>query len=295
MFADRLPSKEEMAAWLRAYPDGNIGMAMGPASGLVAVDIDTDDPVVIGILDRLLPPSPWHRVGAKGMVRIFKFSGERTTRIQTPEGMICEILSKGTQICLPPSIHPDTQRPYTANANLYDVLDSVPKLMVGIEELIREELMEAGYDVGKGGTLTKTMDFVPAGARDNKMVAMAGLLARAVLRGERSLNDALSEIALWVEEKVEHVIGDPISVEKAQKKLVEFVNRDVHGIRKMALPSGWDDGLEIAQTEALGLDISEDDEKWSITRLINQMAYDFQENPASYCQIWCLGGHQAAA
>lgn len=101
---------------------------MGPASGLVALDFDTDDPKVIDILDRILPPSPWRRVGSKGFVKIFKYNGERTTRIQSPNGMICGILLKGTQIVLPPSIHPDTKRPYTANAHLYDVLGQVPKL-----------------------------------------------------------------------------------------------------------------------------------------------------------------------
>ncbi|MEY8839290.1 bifunctional DNA primase/polymerase, partial [Cribrihabitans sp. XS_ASV171] len=243
LLSGRQPTDEEKAAWMRVFADGNIGLPLGPASGLVAVDIDCDDPKVIAILDRMLPPSPWHRVGAKGMVRVFKYNGERTTRIQSPEGMICEILSSGTQIVLPPSIHPDTKREYTANANLYDVLDRVPKLIMGIEELIRDALMDEGYNVGKAGSANKVIDYVPAGQRDNKLIWMAGLLARSVTRGERTLLEALGEMTQWVEEKVEQVLGDPILPEKGHKKIIEFIHRDVHGVRKLALPAGWDDGL----------------------------------------------------
>ena len=45
----------------------------------------------------------------------------------------------------------------------------------------------------------------PAGARDNTMVWHAGLLARAVTRGERSLLQVLGEMEAWVNGYVEQI------------------------------------------------------------------------------------------
>ena len=63
LFADTFPTVEEREVWIANYAAGNIGLPMGPSAGLVAVDIDTDDPKVLEILARVLPKSPWHRFG----------------------------------------------------------------------------------------------------------------------------------------------------------------------------------------------------------------------------------------
>jgi putative DNA primase/helicase len=281
LFSDKMPNADEQRVWLETFPDGNMGLPMGPASGLVAIDIDTDDQKVLGVLDRILPKTPWTRVGKKGMVRIYKFDGERTNRIKNGDdgSMICEILSKGTQIVLPPSIHPDTGRPYVANAPLYDVIHAVPRLPMNIEDLIRSALADIGINVSVGGGGGKTVAFVPAGARDNQMVYMAGLFARAVLRGERSLLDVLGEMNAWVSNFVEKVIGDELSVEKAQAKVVEFLVRDVTGERRAALPIGWDEGLSPEDKEKLGLTFTQDDEKWSVDKILDHLTAEFERFP----------------
>lgn len=170
--ANRLPTEEEREIWLATFPNGNIGMPMGPASGLVAIDIDTDDPKVLEVIDGILPPSPWERVGKKGSVRIYRYSVEQTTRIKDANGStLVEILSQGSQIVLPPSIHPDTQKPYTANCNLYELdPNTIPTLPPNFEKVLREAFKAAGIEVSSGaghGGFTKV---VPAGARDSKMV-----------------------------------------------------------------------------------------------------------------------------
>lgn len=276
IFGSQQPSEEEKAAWLRVYGDGNIGLPLGPASGLVAIDIDTDDPKVLAVLNRLLPPTPWRRVGKKGEVRIYRYNGEKTTRIQSSSEMICEVLSKGTQIVLPPSIHPDTKAPYTANADLFSVMDKITTLPGGIEDLLREALIDAGIQVGSANS-NKVINFVPAGQRDNTMVWHAGLLARAVTRGERTLMEALGEMDHWVQNYIEQVVGDPLTSRKAQERMIQFVVRDVTGPRKLALPVGWDDCMTEKDKVDLGLSFTEDDEKWSCTRILNQLVEDFQK------------------
>ncbi|WP_043773605.1 bifunctional DNA primase/polymerase, partial [Roseivivax isoporae] len=215
-YSERLPDEEEKAAWLRTYPNANIGLVLGAASGVIAVDIDTTDPVAVKIIERVLPPSPWRRVGAKGSVRLYRYNGERTLRLQAADGMVAEILSTGSQVVLPPSIHPDTQRPYTANIDLLSVLSDIPDLPLGVPELLRKELLAAGVAVGKTGGGGNMVDFVPAGQRDTRMTSNAGMLARAVIRDDRTLIEALDEMRLWVEEKVDQIVGDPLPLEKSQ-------------------------------------------------------------------------------
>lgn len=279
LFADTKPTEDEKRVWLETFPDGNIGLPMGASSGLVAIDIDTDDPKILGILDKLLPPTPWTRVGKKGMVRIYRFNGERTNRIKgSDNSMICEILSKGTQIVLPPSIHPETKRPYVANAPLYEVLGAVPSLPQNIEDLIRSALKDIGVEVNLGAGNNKTVTFVPAGARDNQMVYMAGLFARAVVRGERSLMGVLGEMETWVSNFTEKVVGDELSIEKAQAKIVEFLVKDVTGERRAALPVGWDEGLSEDDKIKLGLTFTSDDEKWAPARILDYLTAEFERH-----------------
>lgn len=282
-YSDALPTKEDQLGWLNAFASGNIGLPMGPAAGLVAIDIDTDDETVLAVLERILPPSPWIRVGRKGRVQVYKWTGERTARIKDENGnMICEILSKGTQFVLPPSIHPDTKQPYTANCNLYEFLGKVLPLPFDFERTLKGALKEAGIPVSSGGQ-NKTLNFVPAGARDSTMVWHAGLLARAVLRGERSLVEVLGEMQAWVENFVEKVVGDPLTVEKAQGKVVEFLIRDVTSQARKALPLGWDEGLEPEDIERLGLSFTDDDKSWSQQKILDYLTAEFgrHEDPRS--------------
>ncbi|WP_374891489.1 bifunctional DNA primase/polymerase, partial [Ensifer soli] len=173
IYSDRLPSTDDQRNWMSAFASGNIGLPMGPASELVAIDIDTDDAAINAALDRILPASPWHRMDRKGRVQIYRWSGERTARIKDENGnMICEILSKGTQIVLPPSIHPDTRQPYTANGNLWEIASTALPLPTDFERVLKEALRNAGIAISSGNRM-KTLDFVPAGARNNKMVSMA--------------------------------------------------------------------------------------------------------------------------
>ncbi|MDQ6433635.1 bifunctional DNA primase/polymerase [Mesorhizobium sp. LHD-90] len=268
LYCDTFPTEEERQTWMASLPDGNIGLPMGSASGLVAIDIDTDDEKVIEVLDRVLPKSPWRRVGKKGEVRIYRYNDERTTRIKDADGaMICEVLSKGTQFVLPPSIHPDTGRPYTANAELYEVYKSAPALPKNVEIEIRAALRSVGIEASTGSN-AKIATFVPAGSRDNAMTWHAGLLARVVLKGERSLLQALGEMETWVNTYTEQVVGDALSVDKARSKVVEFLNKDLAGDTKNILPTGWDEGLSDEDKERLGLAFTEDDEVWTAQQII---------------------------
>jgi hypothetical protein len=106
---DVMPTPEEQAAWIAQYPDHNIGLPLGWASGMVAVDIDTDNPAEIVAIKATLPPSRYERIGRKGCALFYQYNGEKNFSIS---GKV-DFLSSGKQVILPPSIHPDTKQPYS--------------------------------------------------------------------------------------------------------------------------------------------------------------------------------------
>jgi phage/plasmid-associated DNA primase len=277
-FAKKMPNADEQAAWLAAYPDGNMGLPLGEQSRIVVIDLDTDDPKVLRILESLMPPTPWVRRGKKGAVYAFRFNGERSFRIKDEDGAsILEVLSSGTQVVLPPSIHPDTQLPYEANAPLYEVLDRLNPLPANFEGAVRKALIDEGYKLTTRGQ-TKLIEWVPAGGRDSALVSVAGLTARDILSGRISLLEGLNQIATWVSAFTERVIGDSMSAAKAQEKVLEFLRRDVVEHKKM-LPPGWDAGMDPSEVIRLRTYFGEDVEEWDQARLLDYLTQKFIEIP----------------
>jgi len=111
-WCERLPIADEYYEWItEKYKSFNIGACMGiPIDNeymLDCLDIDTDNEETIS----LCPYSPVSKKGKTGETRFFKFKKDQTTR-RLKETLGIEILSSGTFTVLPPSIHPDTKKPY---------------------------------------------------------------------------------------------------------------------------------------------------------------------------------------
>ena len=90
-----------------ATPFG-IGLALG-YRGLVAVDIDTEAPTHIRAMISALPPIRAAKRGRRGFTAFFQ---DPTGKVPTARFGIVEVLARGTQSVLPPSIHPHTRQPY---------------------------------------------------------------------------------------------------------------------------------------------------------------------------------------
>ncbi len=270
---------QQQAEWLHAYPDGNMGVVLGEQSGMCMLDIDSEDEGLIQLIRKLVPQSPWVRIGAKGMVLAFKYSGHKTFRIKTAEGAtICELLSTRTQVVLPPSIHPDTQMPYKANCDLLSVYDQLPTLDPQIEQILRGALVEeGGVQLSLSGS-SKLTDFVSSGSRDTSLTEKAGLFAYAVMRGERTLKEAVGMLRSYNTEFVEAVAGDDVDIEKHVTNLIRFLHRDVHEKGKQ-LPEGWDDDMTQEEKEELGVDFDKEDEEWSFEDMKDFLKGEFDRHP----------------
>ncbi len=244
-YGSQMPTELEMQHWLASFPRGNIGLPLGPASGVAMIDIDTEDQDLIDAIMDILPPSPWVRVGKKGMGLAYRFEGQKNFKLRGADGgMIMEFLGLGNQMVMPPSIHPETQQPYTSNTNLWDVLDKLPYLGEDIEDKLRALLDKKGFSIGAGGR-SSPIDLVPAGERDVQMVRHAGYLARVVLGIDKStsfsLMEAVAHLHHWVTTYTAKIQGDALDPEKGVAKLLEFLVKDVEKGR--TLPDGWDNGL----------------------------------------------------
>jgi|GEM_PF-3331867 len=255
-WANELPDEDTRAAWLSQYSRNNVGVACGRQSGLVGVDIDTDDPRVIGAIERILPVSGYERWGRKGKLLVFAYSGELSFTLKDADGnQIMDFLSSGRQFVIPPSIHPDTGAAYRSSCDLEAWVrrGGIPVLPRGWESLLRETLADVGVRTSAVTQKASALRYVASGGRDNMLVRLAGTAAWEILRGSCTFFEAMGHLVTWVEERTEKVAGDDVTTHKAVEKLAEMLRRDVLAKNK-ALPDGWDEGLSEELKKDLGLD-----------------------------------------
>jgi putative DNA primase/helicase len=278
-FHNMLPDEEQQRYWISEFPYSNIGIVLGEQSGMCMLDIDTQDENLIKLIQGLIPPSPWHKIGRKGLTLAFRFNNLRTFRIRTEAGeSIVELLSSRTQTVLPPSIHPDTKMPYRDNGvKLWEVRNNLPVLDPQIETILRSALQQEGVKLSHQGW-TRVTDFVASGSRDVTITSVAGLYAHGVIRGERPLKEAIDIFRAYIKERVENVVGDEIDEDKHLQNLIMFLKRDVMEKNKQ-LPPGWDEGLTPEDKKLMGLDFTEEHVEWSVEQMVDYLTNQFSMHP----------------
>lgn len=266
-YHDCLPSPDTQNSQLAQYSNYNVGLITGKQSGITLIDVDTEDPILLEAIKKILPPSPWVRIGRKGFAIAYKWADEKSSRIKDKDHKtILEIFSSRLQMVLPPSIHPDTMLPYTSNSDLLDVLDKLEYLPDNFEDRMRFELGKhvelAKPGEGKGGKDFKALSFTSQGGRDTRMTQYAGILAYDVIKGDCDLKTAMEMMQAWGDNFVEKVAGDPLDITKGISHIVQFILRDVHQ-KNRTLPPGWDNGLTAEQKLQWGMDFTAEQEQWT--------------------------------
>lgn len=278
-YAEMEVEESQKLAWIESLANCNIGLALGKQSGIVVIDIDTEDPKLLEDIITMLPPSPWHRKGKKGMMLAYKHSPLKTFRIKKMTGeMIVECLSGGTQCVLPPSIHPDTLKPYESNCNLYDVVNRLVCLPEDIEEQLRTLLKSKGEVLSHSGW-SKISEYVSSGSRDTSLTSIAGIYSYAILRGERTLKEAIGMMRSSCLDFTEQVAGDEVDVDKHITNMLKFLHRDVLEKGKI-LPKGWDDGYTPEQLAEIGVQLGEDQTEWTFNECRKYLQTVFEESDA---------------
>ncbi len=111
VFCNRLATESERAAWIE-YPEANVGICLGAASGVMALDFDNDVNGMQARIIEMIPDSPVKKRGAKGFTAFYRFSGEASKGLSIDGVRVLDVLAGGKQTVLPPSLHPDTGEAY---------------------------------------------------------------------------------------------------------------------------------------------------------------------------------------
>lgn len=148
-YCDRLPTEHETPHWAR-WPDAGICLALGKASGgVVAMDIDTDNGPMQRAIESVLPVSPVQKAGRKGYTSFYRASPAVVSRAFNVGGeRVLDLLAHGKQTILPPTIHPDTGKPYywlTADTLEHVAPEALPVVPDNIADLLAEALATFGY------------------------------------------------------------------------------------------------------------------------------------------------------
>ncbi|MEP4705278.1 MAG: bifunctional DNA primase/polymerase [Hyphomicrobiales bacterium] len=198
--------------------DASHGVGVRLGDGLLAVDVDTDNYDVIAAFKSVLDGYEGEivrRVGKKGFAQF----------VRTPEGVtlpnkiyldgaaICDLLGDGRQCVVPPSIHPDTGRPYTyiSDRTLEDChFDELPIIDDGFMDALTSALSGLGEvsfqatstthqhtsqgPVGRDGSATTLYGWINEKAMDNFSAWVPQLdgLDRLISRGS-----GYAGVALW--------------------------------------------------------------------------------------------------
>ncbi len=274
-FHDTPVPEQKQQEWYASNAEGNIGLVLGSQAGIIMIDIDTEDEKLRDKLIAALPHSPWHRFGKKGMMLAYKYVPIKTHRIKNISGeTMVECLSARTQCVLPPSIHPDTQLPYVANCELLDVIDQLQPLPLNIEEILRQVLKDHGVELSSSGW-TKVTDHVSKGSRDTSLTELAGLFAYAVVRGERTLKEAIGMLHAYHAEYIHDDENDKADIDKHVDNLVKFVHRDVID-KKKVLPKGWDAGYTREELDGMGVTLTIENTEWDFGEIVKYLQEQFE-------------------
>lgn len=142
MYCDEIPAADQIKAWGRDWPGCGVGLAMGVDIGegqyLVALDVDQDDSVSDAI--EALGGYVSAKKGKKGLTIFCRTMGRVKNKKITNKDkqMVFEVLSHGSQTVVPPTIHPETGKPYHwVGEDLLEVdLHSLPQ----IDQYVIDEL-----------------------------------------------------------------------------------------------------------------------------------------------------------
>lgn len=98
-------SDEVFDNWMR-MPSSNVGVCLGAASGLTALDFDNDVDGLHARIVRIVGDSPVKKAGAKGFTAFYRFGNERSSSYSAPGVRVLDVLASGRQTVMPPSVHP---------------------------------------------------------------------------------------------------------------------------------------------------------------------------------------------
>jgi hypothetical protein len=150
-----MPSKKEFVLFVGwqerparlTTPQPNAGIGVRLGAGIVGLDYDNEDAALR--VSEAIGGSLVNKAGATAWTEFYRasFSVPSENFVNDDGELMLQVLSDGRQTVIPPSVHPDTGKPYrwTNGRSLYDTsLNELPELPADY----RERIIALGYKVG---------------------------------------------------------------------------------------------------------------------------------------------------
>jgi hypothetical protein len=146
-FCSVLPTRHQLDVW-EQWPDAGICVACG-MNGLIAVDIDLEQPSIVQAIESVLPPSLVAKKGAKGKTLFYRgdTSKIRSRPYDVRDERAVDLLASGRQTVVPPTMHP-AGMPYewiTTDTLLTVPVNDLPVVPNDIASQLEEVLAPFGY------------------------------------------------------------------------------------------------------------------------------------------------------
>jgi len=175
---------DQIKAWWTVEPNADIGIATGQISGLVVLDVDPrhggDETLLeLEAIHGKLPPTLEVMTGGGGRHLYFKYP-QGVQYIKCNAGQLgpgLDIRADGGYVVAPPSIHPDTGKPYEWEASCDPMTDEPaesPDWLLNLLTISRPQTSNNGHKPNPNGA-------IPQGQRNTTLTSEAGKMRRAGL------------------------------------------------------------------------------------------------------------------
>lgn len=138
----------QIEAWFKQWPDANIGIATGPASGIVVLDIDLakgahSSSLIFGDVDQMIFTTPKVKTGA-GLHFYYKYpAGIEIRNSASKLGPFIDVRGDGGYVVAPPSVH--------VSGKKYEFLNAISELAEFPKDWI-DKLIQAHTPAPSNGT-----------------------------------------------------------------------------------------------------------------------------------------------
>src|SRR5581483_2759319 len=143
-YRGRRATPNEIRAWLRQWPDANIGIVTGAISGIVVLDCDSDDAMAFARQWGLPELAPRVKTG-NGWHIYFAHPGYRVRNFVKQDGDAIDLRGDGGFIVAPPSVHP------SGSAYRWELkADDLPPIPDWLAQIIAEKPKKPTQQNGNG-------------------------------------------------------------------------------------------------------------------------------------------------
>ncbi len=196
-YQDRLPTEEEVCGWWKKMPNSNVGIALGPVSKLIRIDIEGQSgeaklqEMSGGDLPVTLEFTSGRDSGGRGFLYTIPDGIELKTTYEKPKpNEEVRFQAKGSQTVLPPSRHPSGRLyAWVEGHAIYDLKPATAPAWL-LEKMAAKAVDKESRSVKDWD---KILQGAPEGGRhDNMMIAMGGIISDI-----RDLKDSRSMQRAW--------------------------------------------------------------------------------------------------